>query len=62
MQWNHFIFQAYYEPKEGFNKKSIMYMIQSQNTGNPHIITYSENPLPLKYIYIVMEENQHVII
>ena len=50
-QWNHFIFQVYYDPKKGFNQKSIMYMINSQNTGNPLIITNSENPLPLEYIY-----------
>ena len=50
-QWNHFIFQVYYDPKKGFNQKSIMYMIQSQNTGTPTKITNSENPLPLEYIY-----------
>ena len=50
-QWNHFIFQVYYDPKNGFNQKSIMYMIQSQKTGIPNKITNSENPLPLEYIY-----------
>ena len=28
-----------------------MYMIQSLNTGDPKLITTSENPLPLEYIY-----------
>ena len=51
LQWNHFIFQVYWDPKERFNYKSMMYMIQSQDTGHPQVITHSENPLPLEYIY-----------
>ena len=49
--WNHIVFEVFYDPKESYDKKSTMYIQTMLNLENPTLIDYSENELPLEYIY-----------
>ena len=50
-KWNHFAFEVYYDPKQTYDKKSIMYFQKGFDSENSIIIDYSENIIPLEYIY-----------
>ena len=49
--WNHIVFEVFYDPKESYDKKSTMYIQTYLDLENPTLIDYSENELPLEYIY-----------
>ena len=51
--WNHYSIEVFYDPKEDYNKKSKIYL-QKNFLPNPepyYLVEYSENILPLEYIY-----------
>ena len=49
--WNHYSIEVFYDPKEAYNKKSKMYVQKNFLPAETHLVEYSENPIPLEYIY-----------
>ena len=52
--WNHYSIEVFYDPKEAYNLKSKMYLQKDFlpiKTNNNDMVEYSENPIPLEYIY-----------
>ena len=50
-KWNHIVIEVYYDPREKYDQKSKIYLQTKLNSENPQLIDYSENELPLEYIY-----------
>ena len=49
--WGHYTIEVYYDPKQSYNKKSKIYLQRNFLTYNEEAVEYSENALPLEYIY-----------
>ena len=53
--WTHYSIEVVYDPKEEYNFKSRMYLqknfVPNDPENNNYIVEYSENPIPLEYIY-----------
>ena len=53
--WGHYSIEVYYDPKQPYNKKSTIYLqqnfIELEYKNGQGCAEYSENPLPLEYIY-----------
>ena len=49
--WSHYAIEVYYDPKQPYNKKSTIYLQKNYLSIYEDAIEYSENPLPLEYIY-----------
>ena len=49
--WNHIVIEVFYDPKEEFDRKSIIYFQSKLYSENPLELDHSENELPLEYIY-----------
>ena len=50
-KWNHFAFEVFYDPKELYDRKSVITLQQHLNSGNTTELDHTENIIPLEYIY-----------
>ena len=50
-KWNHFAFEVFYDPKELYDRKSVITLQQHLNSGNTIELDHTENIIPLEYIY-----------
>ena len=49
--WNHIVVEVFYDPKEEYDRKSVIYFQSRLNSEKAVEIDHSENELPLEYIY-----------